>query len=265
MIEYALRDADANELYLNEEDVTVQPQQGSVSFQNETLENDNRVVENTFLPGSVKLGLTRLRAREIEIRFVRAYGEDASAFRTAENSFIEFLQKTVALVDKTNDLVVPIAIADYNISYESGGHKLHSENTITVQKLDPFWKADTPDNLNGSFSSGTNNIAVNNQGNLVSPPIITLTATSVLSSLQVFVDETQEGIQIDDVLFGSVGFTTLVIDCENGDVLLSGIDRTSSILPSTGYFDLPIGASTLKIIANAGGTYDIDFNKRYYV
>ncbi len=263
MIEYALRDVDDNEFVLNDSSID-QPARDSFTFLNDSFANDNRVVPNSALPGSTKLGRTRLMSKELSFNFTRAHDDD-SDFRDAENEFINFLQKAVAIVDKTNLLIAPIAVPGYNIDYGTGMHKHVSDNVFTVVLLDPFWKAITPDNVAQGIVAGVNNIALSNLGKLPSPPVITLEASVAITQIQIYIDETKDGIQIDDALFGTVSFNTLVIDCENGQLLLEGIDRTQSILPSSGYFEIPVGASTLKVVSTGIMTIDMDFNQRVFV
>ena len=263
MIEYALIDIDDNEFPLNDDTVS-NPVRGSFTYASDPFSNDNRVVPNSALPGSTKLGKTRLLAKELSFTFTRTH-EDDQDFRDAENAFITFPQKTVAIVDKTNGMSAPVAIPGYTVDYGPGSHKLLSDNGLTVQMLSPFWKDLVADNVAQSIGVGATSILLSNTGNLVTPPIITLTANAAITQIQIYIDETKDGIQLDDALFGTIAFNEMIIDCEQGRVLLEGVDRTESILPASGYFDIPVGDSTLKIVTTAIMDLSMDFNKRYYV
>jgi hypothetical protein len=110
------------------------------------------------------------------------------------------------------------------------------------------------------------NIQILNSGFRKAPPVITLTASAAVTSLQVYVDEIKEGIQIDDSIFGTPGYTEMIIDCEQGTLKIGDLDRSSSILPGTGFFNIPVGLSTLKIIATGGTVIaDIDMKTRRYI
>ena len=265
MIEYALRDIDANELVLNGAAIA-EPAQSSFQLGADGFEYENRIVENSALPGSVKLGKTRLRQREMVVTFDRAH-PDLDDFRAADNLVLEFLRRAILLVDKTNGRQVSIAVAAYNISYERGARLHSSVNEVRLVFLEPFWEAITPDNVAQSLSAGVSTIPLTNNGFLPTPPILTFTAPAVaaITQLQVYIDDTKEGIQIDDSLFGTVGYDTLVIDCREGTLMLETFDRTQSILPGTGYFEIPVGSSSLKIDASADVDLDMDFNKRYFI
>ncbi len=263
MIEYALRDIDDNEYVLNDASID-QPARGSFTYTAEDFQNDNRIVPNSAIAGSVKLGKTRLMSREITLRFTRAHSA-TSDFRTAENVFMEFLQRAVLLVDKTNSISIKIAVIGNSLPYDVGSHKLSSSNEITLMALEPFWKALTPDNETDSLLTGTNTIALTNSGYLETPPIITLTAVVAVTQFQIYIDATKNGIQIDDTLFGTISYNEMVIDCEQGTVKLEGVDRTQSILPVSGYFTIPVGSSDLKIVTTSDMDIDMDFYKRYYI
>ena len=263
MIEYALRDIDANELILN--DATVeQPTQGSLTLNDDSVSYDNRIVPSSSLPGSVKLGKTRVEARELIVSFSRSDPVVAD-FRTEENTLLEFLSRAVSLVDKTNSLLVPIAVMDYRAAYDPGSNRLSSDNEIRLQMLDPFWRDLVATNISQVVILGTSDIAITNLGFLPSPPVMTFTATVAVSQIQIFIDENKEGIQIDDALYGTVGFLTIIIDCEKGTVDLVGLDRTISILPGTGFFDLIVGAQTLKVVSTAAHNISLDYFKRFFI
>ena len=263
MIEYAIRDVDDVELILNDSAVK-QPVEGSVRLGADIITYQNRIVENSALPGSVKLGKTRVQSRQLTIMFSRAETTDV-LFRAAENAVAEFFSKAVSLVDKTNNLLVPIAVLDYRINYDEGSRLRSSSNEIVLELLDPFWRNLTATNVPGTIVEGTTDIAITNDGALTSPPVLTFTTSVVVNQLQIYVNENKEGIQVNDALFGTAGNLTLVIDCENGTIVISGSDRINSILAGTGFFDLIVGAQTLKVVSSAACTLSLDYFKRFFV
>lgn len=265
MNEYALRDEDANELVLNDSSIS-QPARGSLMLGDDTFEYENRIVENSALPGSVKLGKTRLRQRELIVRFSRADDVEAD-FRAADNALLAFLEKTVLLVDKTNSLKVRVAPSDYRLKYDDAARYHSADNEIRLILLDPFWEALTEDNVSSSLSTGVNTIPLTNNGFLATPPRLEFTApgTDNIAQLQIYIDQTKEGIQIDDSLFGTIGYDELIVDCKEGTLTLEGFDRTQSILPGTGFFTIPVGASSLKIDASDDVDLELYFSKRYFI
>jgi len=264
MIEYALKDIDANEYVLNDAAI-VEPARGSLSFENEKFTFENKIVESSALHGAVKLGKTRIESREISLRFSRASGEVVADYRTAENALLKAIFAAVYLVDKTHDMQVPIAISDYNLDYDRGGHKLSSDNELLIKLLKPFWEETAVSNESVSLIIDLNEIPISNTGAVEVPPILTFTTSDPITQLQIYIDETKEGIQIDDALFGELGYFTMIIDCRAGTVKIGTLDRVNSILAGTGFFRFPVGASTLMIIPTAACSVEIDWYERFYL
>ncbi len=264
MIQYALKDKDDNLYNLNDSAI-VEPAKGSLSLGDDVFTFENKIVENSSLHGAVKLGKTRIASREMIITFSRALSEDYSLFRIAENALLTALLKAVYLVDVTNSLQVPIAITKYPIGYNKGAYQQSSDNEIVLTFLKPFWENITPDNEAESLSIDLNEINIINGGSLIVPPVLTFTTTVPVTQIQIYVDETKEGIQIDDTLFGETGYLTLIIDCKLGTVIMGTLDRINSILAGTGFFTFPVGASTLIIIPTAVCDVSIDWYERDYI
>lgn len=267
MIEYALKDIDDNEYVLNDAAI-VEPAKGSLSFENEKFAFENKIVESSALHGAVKLGKTRIESREISLRFSRGLGDTvagAAAFRTAENALLKAIFTAIYLVDKTHGMQVPIAISDYNLDYDKGAHKLSSDNEILIQLLKPFWEKTIATNESANLIIDLNEIPINNAGAVEVPPILTLVASVPVSQVQIYVDETKEGIQLDDTLFGEPGYFTIIVDCREGTVKIGTLDRVNSILAGTGFFRLPVGISSLMILPTAACSISIDWHERYYL
>lgn len=264
MIEYALKDKDSNLFNLNDSAI-VQPAKGSLSLGNDIFTFENKIVENSALHGAVKLGKTRITSREMVITFSRALSEDYASFRIAENALLTALLSAIYLVDMTNSLQIPIAITKYPIEYNKGSYQLSSDNQITIIFLKPFWENTSVSNKGQDLIIDINEIEIINAGSLEVPPILTLTATTGVTQLQIYVDETKRGIQIDDNLFGETGYFTMIIDCKNGTVSIGTLNRIQSVLLGTGFFQFPVGISNLVIIPTAECHIEIDWHERDYI
>lgn len=264
-IEYALTDINNNILLNLNDDIIFQPAKGSLTFEKEKFVFENKIVESSSLHGAVKLGKTRIGSREITLNFSQALGENVSNFRFAENSLLDALYKAIYLIDKINEMRIPIAILNYNLDYDKGAHKASSDNEISIRLLKPFWEKTTPINRTESLIIDINEIEINNLGSVEVPPIITFEAIVAVAQIQMYIDETKEGIQINDALFGTIEYQTLIIDCKNGTVKIGDLDRTNNILTGTGYFQFPIGVFTLKIIPTTACDITIEWNERYYL
>ncbi len=263
MIEYALEDIDANQFELSGATIAA-PAQKSVSPGDDEFSFENKVIPNSALAGSVKLGKIRPESRELILSFSRAFPA-YSDYRAAENELLEFLLRTENLLDLTNSLRIPVAVNGYDLRYGAGANKLSSDNEIRLELLHPFWKNDTPENKSVSLSIDLNKIPIDNQGFVKVFPVITLTATIAISRIQMYVFETREGLQIEDSLFGTSTYTTLIVNCKLGTITLSGLDRTASIVSGTGYFSLPVGESTLMVLPTAACDISIDWHEESFI
>lgn len=263
MIEYSLRNSNDDLLPLNDATVS-NPAKDSTTLTDDNFNFDNKIVENSALPGAVQLGKRRLISRNLNITFSRAES-DYSDFKIAENALLSFLKDTVYLVDVTNDRQILVSIEGYDISYDEGSYQHSSNNSINLKLLEPFWTALTATNTSESLAIDINQISLSALGSLDLPPVITFTASSAVTELQVYIDETKIGIQIEDDLFGTSTYNDLILDCKNGTLTLEGLDRINSIIPGTGFFNAPYTASTLIVIPDAICTMSLDRYRRDYI
>lgn len=265
MIEYQLKDGDGNLFPLNGATVTREFKDTWTQGDDE-YSFDNKILERSNLPGSVLVGNPRIEGRGISLS-VKAASSDSQVFRGEVNQLLEFVARTRYLVDVTNDMQIAVIVSDASVSYESGSLKLMATNQLEFVALNPYWESLTPDEVTGTALADTiKQVAIDNQGYLTSPPVITLVAVGVINSIQFTIVSNNIGIQIDDVLFGTTGNLTMAVNCETGEVSVGAINRNASIVESTGFFDLPIGADTLNILAaDEDVGYTITFKKRYFV
>jgi len=172
-------------------------------------------------------------------------GETSPTYRVVENTLIEFLLRVEYLVDLTNSLKIKVALKNYNISYDSGSHKLSSSNNIVLELLEPFWSSTTATVDSDTLAIDLNNFNIVNNGYLKVYPVITFTTSVAVTLIKLFMESSNEGIIITDSIFGTSTYLTLIIDCLNGTIDMGGLDRSISIYPGTGYFSFPVGNSTL--------------------
>lgn len=266
MIKYALEDDSSNQFELSGAAIA-EPAKKSLTPRNDTFLYENKIVPNSFLDGSVKLGLTRIESRELLLTFSRALGEDTSLFRAAENALIEFLLRTKYLIDLTNSLKVEVTIKSYDIGYDKGAHKMLSDNEIVFELLKPYWETTSITTIPESLSAvDLNQINIDNNGFVKVYPVITFTTENPLDLIKMYIEESKEGIIIGDDLFGSdPDYMTLVLDCKEGTIDMGGLDRTISIYPGTGYFPFPVGEFVLRIIPSIICDVEISFHKGYYI
>ena len=263
MIEYVLIDETGNQFELSGSTIE-QPAKSSLTYLEDNFSFDAKIKEKSFLDGAVKLGNVRLKSKYITLKFTRVFN-NTDDYKTAQNLLLYNLRKAKYLLDKTNSRQIEIQVQDFKASYNEGAHKLMSDNTIRLKVLTPYWKDTVKTIVIQSLSISINDVNLNNLGSLEVYPIITLTAAVAVTSIEMYIDATKYGIQIDDILFGTVGYEIMIIDCEQGTILIGALDRSKYILAGSGYFPIPVGASILKIIPTAALDLKVEYYNRDYI
>ena len=265
MREYQLLDADYALLVSLNGILIEEPARKSLTLGNDSFIFESHIIEKSSLDGAVKIGEARIKSKEAILRFDRAAGTDDTDLRAKENILIRYFLDAFYLYDVESTLRIPIAILSYTLDYDPGAFQLSSSNEIELRFLDPCWESSTITNYTDSLTIDLNEIEIVNNNFLKCYPVLTFTAAGAVTILKIYVDETKEGLMIEDPLFGTGTYTTLIIDCKNGTIELSGLDRTIYISPGTGYFPFPIGTSHLKILPSAICDVDVDFYQRYFI
>lgn len=225
---------------------------------------EQKIVERSFLPGAAKVGDPRIQSRGFVFNSDFAFQTDAT-FDAYMNELLSELGKASVLRDLTNEKDTKIAITEMTIEYQPGSIKRSGVVRITMTMLDAFWTSTAPVTTTEALSIGENSIAINNTGFLKTYPLLTFTVPNPAESLDIFIDETKEGLQLLDDTLGNVTLTELIIDCVNGSLTIAGFDRTQNITDRTGYFPFPIGESTLIIDIPVAASVEISYYKRFYI
>jgi len=267
MIRYALEDSDGSYFELTGVSIA-QPTRGSVTISGERFNYDNKIIENSSIPGATLIGDPRLASSSIDLIYVRVH-DNINAYMLAENALLVWLKKTVAIRDITNSRRLYVTIDNIEIRYDDGSLKLSSENRITFKVLKPFWEKTTVTTIGGSCSIGSNTFPFTNDGSLKTYPRISINTSVAVDDIEVYVDSTKHGIIVQDSIFGTSGFTNLYIDCKLGTVeIYDGadfVDITPSILGGTGFFFIQPGSDDLKVIVSAACSVSMAWQIRNYV
>jgi len=267
MIRYALEDIDGNYFELTGATISSLAR-NTMTISGEAFQFDNKIVENSSIPGSTLIGDPRLKAGMIDITYLRVH-DDYEDYIVAENLLLTWLKKTVAIRDITNSRRMYVAVNDVQIDYDTGSLKLSSDNRISFVTLKPFWEKTTVVTVGGSCSIGSNTFPFNNDGSLKTYPRISFNTSVAVDDIEVYVDSTKHGIIVQDSIFGTSGFTNLYIDCKLGTVeIYDGsdfVDITPSILGGTGFFFIQPGSDDLKVIVSAACSVSMAWQIRNYV
>ncbi len=265
MIEYELKDIDDNTYPLNGDTVTVALKntwtQGA-----DTFEYENKVIERSFLPGATVVAPPRVMSRQLNLT-VESTNADPASFRAEVNALLSFVAKTRYIVDITNDMQIEVVPASSAIEYANGSLKLNSVNAFEFTVLTPYWAAMTEVEYTGTILADTlTAVSLTNAGFFPVPPVITLVTTALTNSVSIYVDSSDEGIQVDDAIFGTVGNLTMIIDNLEGLVSIGLLNENAEITEGTGFFEIPEGAQDVYFLcADEDVDYTIAFFPRFYL
>jgi len=263
MIEYTLIDINNNEFELSGATIE-QPAKSSLTYLEDSFDFNLEIREKSFLDGAVKLGEKRLKSKSIAVNFIRSFN-NYTDYITAQNLLLYNLRKAIYLRDKTNNRQTDIEVESFRATYDEGGHKLLSNNTIKFKVLTPYWTSIIQSSKVQSLTNGINEVDLVNQGSLSVFPIITFTTTHIVNSIEMYFSDTKYGMIITDALFGLTGYLTMIIDNKEGTIKINSLDRTASIVSGTGYFSIPVGSSILNVNPSASCDINMTWYKKDYI
>lgn len=264
MIDYALQDADGNNFLLN--GVTKPRLESStLSYLSENFSFDNRIVSNSFLPGAVQIGDSRLMDRNITFELIRGRGEqNESAFRQSINELIQALNTTKYLIDVTNDKRISATASEVNISFRKGTEYKLSEETFSLTFLNPFWEDETEQTQSTTTVAATQKaVSFANSGYSEVSVKFEITVAALCSSVEII--SGQDIIRVEDTIFGSTNNLVMTIDNISGIVTVGFFDRTKSIVPGLGFIQIPTGTADLLLKTTVPATVNMTWRRRYYV
>lgn len=264
MINYYLEDADANTFPLNDASVSVIPR-NSLALSSDSFEWESDVIEKTYQDGATQLGDVRLQSRNLKMSYVRT-NPNSSEFQDDTNELIAFVKKTKYIVDADNDRRILVSPKSFNVNYESGTYKKYSNDSASFICLNPYWEDVTEVSITGSaLGTEINNIVIDNDGALKTSPVIELTSITANAEVQIYISDSFVGLIIDDTVFGTLGYETMTIDFQAGDITIQTLRRNTSIRSGTGFFFFPQGSFQISILPAEDTDYDIKYRRRYYI
>jgi hypothetical protein len=227
-----------------------------------TIEVD--VVESSFQAGATFPGIQRDQSKEISYQY-NLDRRDEQLYRNYENNLRMWIRKTRYIRDMVNTMQTEVLLSDHTITYDDGGFKLGSVNSLTFTQLKPYWE-DIEYTTEGDTGAITSDIiTINNDGFAETPSIITVRALEGVPKFSIRLVQNGRGIVIQDLQFGTSGLNTYLIDNGDGTVELSQIDRKNKVRTGTGPFNLLVGRNDLEITSQGEIVIQIKWKRRYYV
>lgn len=251
---FSMVDADNNEYTFDDRAFTILKR---------GLEIELDIIEKSFNPGADFPGIQRDNSSTLE--FVYDFNKSVeNDFRASLNELIRQARKTVLIRDNINKLETEAILESVEINYDKGGFNLGSQDTFVFRQLIPYWR--DIDYITVSESDITSGLLVIiNDGYIETPPIVTITAREAISKLSIRINETREGILINDLEFGVAGLNTYIIDNKAGFAELNQINRNQKIKDGTGFFDLRVGTNTILLELNGSAEVDFSYKRRFYI
>ena len=255
MDRYTLVNSDGEELSISDKTLRILSRSFSVQLD---------IIERSYKAGANLIGIPRQESAGLEFQYQQNSPQESS-FRDYMNNFLYWLNNTILLRDNILQIETEVIMESNEINYDNGGFNLGTTgNVITFRQLKPFWEDSAATVIS---ESGTNlpYFYINNTGYIETPSIITVTALESITKFSFRVLESQHGILIEDTDFGTNGLNTYIIDNSDGVVELSGLNRNNKIRSGTGFFNFPVGKSTLEFISNGNAQVEISYKRRYYI
>jgi hypothetical protein len=226
---------------------------------------ESNIIERSYRDGADLIGVTRVKSRKLPF-VLTVFAPDETTYIATMNLYLMWLRKAVYIYDTVKSRRAKVHLDSQSVKYIDGSFNLMSENTINFIMLESYWEDYTENHLTQLTNVTNTNQTIVNNGWIDMFPRIVFTNTVNTGKLLIYVLETLSGIAINDIQFGSASLQTMEIDCANGTVLLSGLDRKEFIRQGTGFFRIPPGTYTLVIqSALALATVDIYYRQKYWV
>lgn len=230
-----------------------------------TIEVD--IIERSFKAGADFPGIQRDESKEISYQY--QINTDEQSYRLYENRLRRQLRKVRWIRDTVNNIETEILFSESAISYDDGGFKLGSVNTVGFIQLKPYWRDVTPTIIQESGVSAQA-FTINNNGYVETPTVITLQALEPCPKFQIInscedVELDGQGIVIEDIQFGTSGLDTYIIDNGSGTIELNQADRRNKVRLGTGPFNLGVGVNRLDFILQGQCAITIEWYRRYYL
>lgn len=237
---------------------------GSFSRGTENITFQQKIIERSFLPGSVKIGDPRLQSRPMVFNQDFAFKTDAD-YDSFMNELIRNAQIANYIRDLTNEKQAQVALIDLSIPYDPGSIKRSGTASMKMEMIGAFWESVEDVESVHYLYAGTNTIIINNEGSMLTYPRFVFDVPTPASQFDIYVDETKEGLQLVDPTLGTPTLTELIIDCSEGILTIAGFDRTQNITDRTGYFPFQVGNNTLIVETPVDCRVEISFKKRSFL
>jgi hypothetical protein len=228
---------------------------------------DLDIIERSFTPGAFAIGERRIKSSMLKLTADIKADSDAD-FKDSANEVLYYAKNAEYIEDDDNSIRAKIELSNFILTPmdEVGTFYRYEKLEMTFSMLTPYWEKTTLETE--SFTDSSKVIALNNQGYLPTPPEFTIESSAACDSFSFWITENQQGIEINDLSFGTdTTLDTYTVDNFNGVVTLGDneTNRNDRISNNTGFFEFPVGSSTLNFVASVSVDVTISYRERYYI
>jgi hypothetical protein len=225
------------------------------------------IVEKSFRNGAVLIGERRIESKELTISIELFDPTDAN-YRQEFNQFCYYASQAEYIEDTDNGIRTKVEFMGFTDSPYQAQGTINRGGYIDLKfrQLTPYWEDTTEQTDTDTGTSLA--MSINNTGYLDTPPVFTIAASALCTSILIYISDPVRGIEIQDLAFGSnATLDDYVINNENGTALLGddSLNRNDRIRGGSGFFDFPVGSFTLNAEFSASCQLDIAWRRRYYI
>lgn len=264
---YAMVDENGNEYEITEK---------SFRLLEDNLPVEADIINKSFGPGADFPGIQRDESKSLVFNYNLDKSSDLDFLKT-QNELIKQFRKARKIKDKTLNRETEVLMVSHGIVYDNGGQYRGAVNIVEFIQLIPYWIDVSYSQKTVSIGTGGQASTVinvlgfeNEEGYVETPPIIEIQTNGNCTSFFIQVQETRDGIEIQDDQFGLNGLDIYIIDngegtSELGRTGVNPLDRKNKIVSGTGFFNLQPGVNTLILDFGCAVDITIKWKRRYYV
>lgn len=224
----------------------------SVGLKRSSYQRRLDIIDKSYQDGADFIGERRTGVGSLTVTIELQYNND-TAYRTAVNELYQYFSEIEYLQDTDNSTETKCEFDDFDegIFNDVGSTLRHAKLSFKLIQLIPYWQDINYNEVSETGQSPT--LVVNNAGYIPTPCIIELEATSACTAFAFWVEANEEGIEIQDLSFGTVAtLQDYIVNNETGEALLGDdeINRNNRIRGGSGFFLIPPGVQNISSLTS---------------
>lgn len=201
------------------------------------LNIESNVLERSFGDGGLDTGKKRRTTKDYSLNFEVLHKNNVD-FRLYINTLEYNFYKAKYLRNSTLSIDLPVLAKKLTVNYEKGSEFHYAYVELNFVALTPYWQDENfTEIIVNNVTAGT--VQINTSLSFISLPLIfEITALNPGDSIRIRDNTKGNGIAVKDELIGLNDLNFVVIDNENGKILLNTIDRSNKLEANSGFFNI---------------------------